>query len=87
MTHMEAICMQVREEKLEQELAHVRAMYLAAHEVLIHVAEFCDHGVVRQGIDTGIDMRLYRAMAAAMASYQQSIEAGAPVAWAVGVDA
>lgn len=57
--------------------ARWRNKYQAAHDVLLHVAEFCERGVVRQGIDTGIDMGLYRAMAAALAAYRQSIEAGA----------
>lgn len=81
--------MQVREEKLERELAHVRAMYLAAHDILLAFAEFADtyhesrtvRGLVQYDVD------LLRAALAQLAAYRTSIEAGAPVAWAVGVEA
>jgi hypothetical protein len=90
MTHMEAICMQVREEKLERELADVRAKYLAAHDILLAFAEFADTYTEHTGPLGRVslhDADLLRQALAQLAAYRQSIEAGAPVAWAVGVGA
>ena len=51
--------------------------------MLLAFAEFADS-------QTGggmYDIALFRQALAQLAAYRQSIEAGAPVAWAVGVDA
>jgi hypothetical protein len=58
-----------------------RARYMAAHEVLLAVEAYCDAMDVPGFY--AVDWEKYRQMRAAFYAYRASIEAGAPLGWAV----
>lgn len=72
-------------ERQAAELEQWRARYMAAHEILLLVEQLIESGAYtseRAGT-IAIDWRPYERMRDAFLAYRASIEAGAPLRWAV----
>jgi len=65
----------------QADAAQWRARYMAAHDVLLAVESFIED--TEHPDWTNTDWNKYRAMRAAFLAYRASIEAGAPLGWAV----
>lgn len=65
----------------EADAAQWRGRYMAAHDVLLAVESFIED--TEHPDWTNTDWNKYRQMRAAFLAYRASIEAGAPLGWAV----
>ncbi len=63
-----------------QEINLWQARYMAAHDVLLHVEDFCKNFLTPEGT---IFMDRFFALRAAFLAYRAAIEARAPLGWAV----
>lgn len=67
-------------DQVEAERNMWKARYMAAHDVLLHVEDFCENFLTPEGT---IFMDRFFAMRAAFLAYRAAVEAGAPLGWAV----